>query len=93
MLCCAYCYVLVLEITARFTYPPLASPSPFASNDPRITAAEGRVRASVTLAVERAEEVASLFEGAAAALAVDLPSLLAQLVHLSTPLEAYHRCF
>lgn len=48
-------------------------------------------QASAALALDRADEVALLFEAAAKALSVDVPSILRQLEPLGTPLEAYHR--
>ncbi len=54
-------------------------------------AAAATPQASATLALERADEVALLFEAAAKALSVDVPSILRQLEPLNTPLEAYHK--
>ncbi|KAG2500939.1 hypothetical protein HYH03_000764 [Edaphochlamys debaryana] len=61
------------------------------AEDRLIRDAEARVRSAMDLALERAEEVAVLFEAAAEALAVDVPSILAALEPLATPLEQYHK--
>ncbi|PNH05107.1 Dynein heavy chain 7, axonemal [Tetrabaena socialis] len=69
---------------------PLCDPDALAK-DPDISSAHTRVRTAVALALERAEEVSVLFEAAAEALAVDIPSIVRQLEPLTTPLGSYHK--
>ncbi|GIL46228.1 hypothetical protein Vafri_3260 [Volvox africanus] len=69
---------------------PLCNPEMLV-NDHLVSRAKERVSSAMSLAIERAEEVAVLFGTAAEALAVDIPSILRQLEPLSTPLEHYHR--
>ncbi|GLC77190.1 hypothetical protein PLESTF_001896200 [Pleodorina starrii] len=69
---------------------PLCDPEMLAS-DQIVSRANVRVRQSIFLAIEHAEEVAVLFGTAAEALAVDIPSILRQLEPLSTPLDQYHK--
>lgn len=75
---------------AEYGLEPLVAPV-LLQSDTRVARARERVRHAAAVAVEAAEEVALLFEPAAEALAVDVPSILAQLAPLATPLDAYHK--
>ncbi|KAG2427037.1 hypothetical protein HYH02_014682 [Chlamydomonas schloesseri] len=75
---------------AEYGLEPLVAPA-LLQSDARVASARERVRHAAAAALEAAEEVALLFESAAEALAVDVPSILAQLAPLATPLDAYHK--